>query len=106
MRQKCGLDSISDITFMTQFNHTGCTRHLKDLGKYLANVRTTELEVTLYFDSPSVDTLHVISTFSVACQQCVTKYSTKESVDCQFVLLQHIINQYSTICTLSQHLLS
>ncbi len=36
--------------------------------------------VTLYFDSPSVDThkihLQVISSYSVACQQCINRHST------------------------------
>ncbi len=87
--------------------------HLSKLSMFGNNTLTlllryyqTGILVTLYFDSPSVDTLQVISRYSVACQQCVSEYSTEVSVDCQYVLLQQIINQFSTICSLSQHLLS
>ncbi len=60
--------------------------------------------VILYFNSPSVDALKVINGHSVACPQCVSSYSTKVSVDCYYVLLQKVINQYSTFESTSSKL--
>ncbi len=71
------LEEFLTVTFLI----TAVYQKPRELGEEMENQETLNvfinlfllfIVVTLYFDNPSVDTLQVVSRYSVTCQQCVS----------------------------------